>query len=641
MVLCYERLQLNKKLAEKYVAQVIDENIEKFSNIDELRAKLLNEKDLTAAISILAEMKDLQNNISWHKQGDNLVRDARYAKNPPIISAESYVIQYLNHTRAAISLTKDTQLQVILRKEALEEAQKLLNISDILLLEKNVSKVNTNLAIKLMKNGIKNADQKIRIAKDFANLQDKHYHITTLTKIKDINIVESEIMNLGLTDSQRKMFKAIEDFKDINDEASMHIELEKENMDWFNKMNRFEQEQVKQYASIVLQESHVIPTQLRAYLPLLRNSYTKVISIKKEGEDLEEILESMHSASLSTDTKGDNLTITMENIRQLRQFVGHENRIHMNALLSPINIFDADAADDSLVKKAVGNMFGVIKTTTPFNFLRKWINGGGRDLSGVVQVLEEIGLAIEKDFPSIGKFLKLGDMEFVQEAVTEATKLKKSKKKQCLEDCIEAMSDIISLKNNSYMDRDIENINSRISINMKLITYAARKGILGKNLLDLPAINSYCKSGKDRTQTIEIGACIKALNQALNISDLNDQTKNIKIILSGDHASTMAGIQGGSIGCYGVKAATAQDAGESVFKEVRNYFTPRTAMCNRFKVNEIQILNSKRKIKSKNSINKMIGIKLAAEAKGKIEEFKIDNEEAQPLIKKEKNRLRI
>tara|TARA_B110000503_G_C7104649_1_gene395365 strand:- start:54 stop:1532 length:1479 start_codon:yes stop_codon:yes gene_type:complete len=480
----------------------------------------------------------------------------------------------------------------------------------------------------------------------------RHYHISTITEIEDVSVVESEIMHLGLSQTQKMMFQVIDSFNASIDKKPMHIELEGQDMNWFNKMHRWEQDQVKKYAPVILQENHVIPTQLRGYIPLIRNAYTKVLSIKRKSEDIEELLESMHSASLSTATKGDNLAITMGNIAQLRSFAGPEARIHMNALLSPVNIFDADSADDELVRQAAEKMFGVAKTTTPFNFLRKWIKGGGVDLSGAVQALDEIGIAIEKDVPAIGKFLKLGDMEFAQDAIREVSNLKKSKKKQCLENAIMAMSDIIDLKINNYLDKGLENINSRISINMKLVTHAARKGILGKELVSLPAINSYCKSGKDRTQTIEIALAIKSLNQALNIKDLKTQTKNLKIILSGDHASTMAGLQGGSIGCYGIKSSTAQDASESVFKEVREYFTPMTAMNNRFKVNKIKVKTGSIKYKAKKSAKKVAKLihdssskikhfagsndAVASQvrtAKRKMDQFISDNQEMEPLLK--------
>jgi hypothetical protein len=53
----------------------------------------------------------------------------------------------------------------------------------------------------------------------------------------------------------------------------------------------------------------------------------------------------------------------------------------------------------------------------------------------------------------------------------------------------------------------------------------------------------------------------------------------------------MAGVQGGSLGCYGIKSGTAQDASESIFKEVRSYFTPKTASDNRFTVNQFEVKN--------------------------------------------------
>ena len=169
----YKRLQDNKRSASEFAVEIINKN-PVTDGIEKLGYKLKKEKDITKAIEILAEMKDLQNNITWHKSGDNLVRDGRNAKNPPVIPAESYAIQYLNHVRATISLTKDIELQEALREESLQIIEDLIDISDISLLEKRVTKENTNLAIKLIKNGVSHADEKIRVAKDFTNLQDRH-----------------------------------------------------------------------------------------------------------------------------------------------------------------------------------------------------------------------------------------------------------------------------------------------------------------------------------------------------------------------------------------------------------------------------------------------------------------------------------
>jgi hypothetical protein len=282
----------------------------------------------------------------------------------------------------------------------------------------------------------------------------------------------------------------------------------------------------------------------------------------------------------------------MENIRQLRQFAGPFSRIHMNALLSPINSFDADASDDALVRHAIDKMFGIIKTTTPFNFLRKWVNGGGRDLSGSLQTLQEIGKGIKDEFPMIGEFLQSGNLISLEDINAEISGVVNDlRKKHSLQNVVEAMCDIVSLKKYSYFDKDKDNTHSRIAINMKLVSYAARKGILGENLKNIAVDHSYCKSGKDRTQIIEIGTTIKALNQELEINEKSQQLQALRSLLSADQASTMAGVQGGSLGCYGIKSGTAQDASESIFKEVRSYFTPKTASDNRFTVNQFEVKN--------------------------------------------------
>ncbi len=294
----YEKLQNNKKQALDFANKVIESKSEVSRSYIELRQELMKKQDLTSAIEILAEMKDKQNNIHWYKDGDNLVRDGREAKNPPSFPAESYAIQYLNHVRTAITLTSDEELKKSLQEKAIANIDSFLDIADIKLLEQKVTKENSKLAITLMKKGIINAVQKIKLAKDFANFQDKHYHITTLSRIKDADVIESEIMHLGLTQAQEKMFQAINSYTSTDPDKSMVIKLDGEDMSWFNKCKRWQQDQIKRYAPIILAENHVIPTQLRSFIPLLRNSYTKVNAIKRNGQPIQEILETMHSGSI-------------------------------------------------------------------------------------------------------------------------------------------------------------------------------------------------------------------------------------------------------------------------------------------------------------------------------------------------------
>ena len=102
-------------------------------------------------------------------------------------------------------------------------------------------------------------------------------------------------------------------------------------MSWFNNLSRWKQDLVKKYSDKILSEDHVVPTQLRGIIPTLRNSYTKVTAIMgKDDQHSEEILETMHSGSLSTNHYGNNLFTTIGNINQLRLFTPKTNKKNSN-----------------------------------------------------------------------------------------------------------------------------------------------------------------------------------------------------------------------------------------------------------------------------------------------------------------------
>ena len=60
----YKRLQDNKRSASEFAVEIINKN-PVTDGIEKLGYKLKKEKDITKAIEILAEMKDLQNNTKF------------------------------------------------------------------------------------------------------------------------------------------------------------------------------------------------------------------------------------------------------------------------------------------------------------------------------------------------------------------------------------------------------------------------------------------------------------------------------------------------------------------------------------------------------------------------------------------------
>ena len=626
----FKILEANKKSALDYATEIANAH-QDTPSLTDLQAKL--EQQMSSAKSIdffaqaietLSEIKDKKAGIHTYKSEDlgngtkALVRDGRDAKQPPIITPESYAIQFLNHTRAAISVAEEAgkrgkfsgDLETF-KQQAMHDAMAMINhiknvpdapateqnAPQLLALEERVTSANTKLAVDLINHGIENADQRIKSAKDFAGLKDEHYHVVTLSRAKhkdgrSVTVMETEVMNLGLTEDQRKMFEKIKENKDLSKD---------QDMTWFTSQPTWKQDQIRATVDDVLSEKKVIPTQLRKELPLLRNSYTKVTSVIIGGQERKDILETMHSGTLSIDTGNDNrdAALTKGNIKQLKQFAGPgEEKIHLNPLTSPVNRFDLDHKENLHLTQATKEDPTVTKSTTPFNFLRMAPGGGGRDFSGFTQALSAIGEKLEDDnLKNIGAYLKSGKDSDLKAATEQLSKLEDKELRQSLTNAVEAKRKIESITYGS----DPEHTHSQITTHMLLLVSDANReeSALQKKLGDdvVSKINTNCASGKDRTGVQEIDATRQAVNQALDLNEQDDQAKqNLRNMLSAGHTQHIAGTQGGTPGCFGVRPSTAKESKASVYSEVSNYFGQRTAKLNKFEVKSGEISEAKRKM---------------------------------------------
>lgn len=584
--------QISKLLPD--VISITENSLPK--SITSMEIELLASTDLSKSIEILQRMHDKRNNINCFLKDDTLIRDGRNANDPPIPTVEAYIIQYLNHVRGAISIIDDQELKSELENTALEKVKELIKINKIDKAQSMVKKANSKLATKLLKNGVKNPVRKIRLAKDFANFQDNHYNMVTISEHKGTPIVETDIKQSKLTDSQKRMFQTLQDLPTSDSKKRLKVDIKGENMDWFNKLHRWEQNLVIKNSSKILSETYVIPTQLRNILPLLRNCYNKNTSIIKNDREVIHLLGTRHSGSISSATKGDNVLHTMENIKQVR-LNNPGSSIHLNALLSPINIFDADSEDHRLTGEAIKMMAGVKRTTLPFNFLRKYFRGGV-DLDGTEYIMQEVSDQIKKSkYPeqlqTFSEFILDLKSDKFKKAQEEVNNIKDPNLKRSLNCALEVASDLIKAKKVGIFSKDIENINSSISINMKLLSNYAKMGYLGEELKSMPIMISYCKSGKDRTQMIELGATLKALKNYFQLESSEDIKELTKNVLKAQHSQTIAGTQGGTLGCYGIKGTTTMDGNKTLFADLLNYISPESADYNKFKINKLAYAKAK------------------------------------------------
>lgn len=621
----YDILQDNQREAIKFANDVIKskETPNKKKLESELSSDLnfsLKSNNFSQSIEKLNDLRDLRSNIYVHRSDDlgngtkTKVRDARGAIDPPIIAPESYSIQCVNHTRAAIMVAKNALDRGEINKKSYEDIEKVLlkkmtskvdSIQDnfknvttkdlsveiqndksnkksrISILEKEVKAFNTDLVEQLEEAGIKNPAKQIKSAKEFSSFKDEHYHVTTLSQTEKGGVIaETDVMNLGLTENQKEMFKKIRDYKSIDNKSP--IKIKGDNMKWFNNLPRWKQDMVKKSADDILNEKSVIPTQLRDSLPLARNSYTKVTSaVKKGSRELTYISSTMHSGTVTTsiEQKGNFITkifsnndketeaLTKEVINQQKQF-SKDRKINLVPHTSPLNITGAvDQADAKYIKKAVKSDNSISRTALPFNDFRLAPGGGGRDFSGAKKCLGELSSQLDKD-SAVKKYLDgKGDLKVAElEAKDDIT----------LRNAVGIKKDIDSLeswKRGPSLDED--HIHSQISEKLQIVSSSTK--------YNLPKTVVMCASGKDRTGISIAGGTIRSASEFLG-----EDIENVaKTVAKSGHTQFMAGGNGGgSHGCHGTKPETAKVANKSVFGKIKNYMGQRTADLNKFKINK-------------------------------------------------------
>ncbi|MDG1436789.1 MAG: hypothetical protein P8P83_03270 [Rickettsiaceae bacterium] len=488
-----EYLKIDPELDGTIDFKNIQANLRKAAN------QAITDGDFTAGLKKLEALRDAKTNILTYVENGTLIRDARSAKDPRVLSSEAFEMQYLNAIRAAIDLVEqDPQFIGKENEQKKDDAIKAMtsNVASAMTAiqkpdldqkqcAKNFKKEITKLGSLLEKQGVKKPFKKLNIAKDFQNFKDEHKNIVTISSIvdkngKQRNVVEAEVAFKELTADQKKDYQAIIDAKDTPK--------------WFQKLKPWEQKLVENNAQAIIEGNHVIPTQLRQIVGM-KNAFEKITAVMN-GQELEILHTSKHAGTLTSlaKDKKSRQDITNENAKQAQAWMGSEKQIHCNTL----NSLNGAGNDHEIVTRTANAMkdVGGNETNTAFNQFRYL--GRSHDFSGVKNVLGKLKVLSTENITDI-KEKERGKIAQLQQSIE---KLTNSEKKA----------------NRWFKYPDSENSSLAVSTALNQVTNDISKlSPDTREALNLPQeeILTMCASGKDRTGLAEHDQSAQALQAYL------------------------------------------------------------------------------------------------------------------------------
>jgi hypothetical protein len=513
--------------------------------------------------------QDNLNNISRNITDGQLIRDARNAKlTPEPENATSFAIQYLNISQAAELLLKNAEDKGEISPQEANKARAeirsavgtILNKLDteksvdpdevryrnavlVSVLEKVKATDGTNFFNK------KTLIKDLTFAKEIVQLDMPCYHVSTISSAKNkdnktVTVVESEVMFLGLTETQKGQFERIAEGNGAG-------------IDWYDGLSKIKQELLKRYASTIAEGNHVIPTQLIDSVPLLRNAYTKITSVAEEGNSLKVLIEDNHSGAPTFHGKGDRLQLSKETVEQAKSISGAKD-LGLTSLNSSADFLERDAEIVSISQEIAKTMDGVNAIIAPINprggFSRDNIDKECNEILGkVANVAQGLGLENTQKFLSGDKKYKKAALEELEKSGHDISLIADFKTAIEAKDRVNKRSLGIWSLFGTGSENQILDIVSRISI----ISYSMNKGSLKESAekanISVPERIVYCKSGKDRTGLVEIHTSHLAVSKYLGIDPESSIAKeNLVSLVNAGHTQTIASVQGGSRGCFGV-----------------------------------------------------------------------------------------
>ena len=497
-----------------------------------------------------------------------VVRDARKCKNPEVRESEAFEMLVINAHQAACDIADiegKPQLKAALiekahefiKRFAIENAGK--SQGDI---SKAYKKEIKSLVEFMEQNGVKKAAGKLNDAKEFQNFKyPDNQNVATLSSINDkdgkpVVVMQAAVAMKGLTDEQKAEYEGMR-------EAA-----------WFKKMKPHQQKLVEKYAPVIMAQKHVIPTQLRAFIPGMRNAAQEITAISSSKDSFEVVHESYRSGTLAAlvADKDSRQEMTNQNARQAQEWVGEGVVLHCNTLNSGPGVGRGTSADREIVKRtmqAAKEVEGVKETNTAFNAFR--LMGSASNVSDTKKSLVDLANSLQIKSPTREEQKALKTIQInltsgrvgrlFSGSVSKALEVLSDKMTPDVIDVLRTAIDlrkIISKADVFIRLGDAQNSSLEVSSGINLVTYKINKILDNPNSsgidrdIQREVMLTKCASGKDRTGLAMHDQSAKAVSSALGIPIGNVD----KALLVSGHTTSVPGspvFGGGSIGNYGTK----------------------------------------------------------------------------------------
>lgn len=490
----------------------------------------------TTTIQSLRQDADARRDITWNIQGDTLYRHVNKLSTD-MFAPEDYMVYILNLCRSAKILCElydnktdafDRLAQVYMKEYANH-------------LKTCTSKHETTI-YKIAKDShkdildvlerhlpyIKHLNKHLKLASNYAGLDDQHLNIVTDFKINNNLFTLKDEKSAPLTPEQRDHF----------------IHRKKEA--WYLDLSDLEQRLIERYVDKILDNQHYIPTQLRN-LPGCRNAYKKSLLVEDPKMGSKTLAQYIHSGTLWSSNPVSRHKFAEESLKQLQQG---------NAASSDliIMILNHDAKLKGHFTKTERQIVKTMQSVVNPEYYMCWpINKMGTSASPAFrEPTQKMLSAISQCFEATKDTL----------CHSNQGRDKPSKFNRYFFQCVNELKAALGRTDAQLQAQ--QQFGQRMGANHTSITsnfYAdlASNIVFCKSYLNqqhctkYPPIAVNCKSGKDRTGYISLLSDSKIIQNYLQNQNDNISLKQVASdIASTGHIQLLAGLNGGTPGKFGI-----------------------------------------------------------------------------------------